>query len=277
MIKVLLIFCIVHVHLFALDTIKIKAKQKNNIVRVKTLIPYKSITYSQAYKSTGDKSNAHFITQITAEVNKKIVFHMLSGPALSASPILKFTYLYPETGDMIKVTAKDNKGHILQHSRKIKKSIHAKNSLISQRSRNATNYKSTKPKAWTENTVEGAIVELYGKTDFIDSGIKLTAPKCQYGHQVPIYITSDLALRSIAVFQSSTSYPTVAMITVYENQPINYYLRVNIISNGPEDTQMITVIGEDKEGKLYRTQQQVNTITYSHYHCNEDSEVEYDL
>jgi hypothetical protein len=37
------------------------------------------------------------------------------------------------------------------------------------------------------------------------------------------------------------------------------------------------VIGEDKEGTLYRAQQQVNTITYSHYHCNEEGEVEYDL
>jgi len=278
MIKVLLIFCIVHMHLFALDTIKIKAKQTNNIVRVKTLIPYNSITYSQAYKRTGDKNNARFITQVTAEVNKKIVFHMLASSALSTRPILMFTYLYPKTDDIIKITAKDNKGHILQHSQKIKTTINTKNSLISQGSRNITNYKFTKPKAWTQNTVEGAITELYGKTDFIDSGIKLSAPKCQYRHQVPIYITSDLALTSLVILQSSTSYPTtVAMITVFENQPIDYFLKVNIIPNEPKDIEMITIIGEDKEGKLYRTQQEVNVVAYTHYHCNEDGEIQYDF
>jgi len=277
MIKILLIFFILLVHAFALDTIKIKAKQKNNIVRVKALIPYKSVTYSQANKQTSDKSNAHFITQITAEVDKKVVFHMLTGSALSASPIIKFTYLYAETGDIIKVTAKDNKGYILHNSRKIKQTINTKKSLISQGSQKAINYKFTKLKTWSENTVDGAIAELYPKATFIDSGIKLTAPKCQHLHQVPIFIKSDLSLTSIAVFQSSTSYPTVAIITVYENQPIDYFLRINIISKGPEDTHTITVIGQDKEGKLYRAQQQVNTITFSHYHCNENGEVEYDL
>ena len=277
MIRLLLIFFIFSIHVLALDTIKIKAKQKNDIVRVKALIPYKSITYSQAYKRTGDKSNAHFITKITAEVNKKVVFHMLAGPALSASPILKFRYLYAKRGDMITITAKDNKGYILQHSRKIKTTTNTKNYLIPQGSRKATNSKSTKPKAWGENTVESAIAELYAKASFIDSGIKLTAPKCQNWHRVPISIKSDLALTSIAVFQSSTSYPTVAMITVYENQPIDYFLKVNIISSGPKNTHTITVIGQDKEGILYRAQQQVNTITYSHYHCNKNGEVEYDL
>lgn len=279
MIKFLLIFCIFYLPLIAVDSIKIKiiAKEKNNIVRVKLFIPYKSVTYTQAYKRTGDKSGAHFITQITAEVDKKVVFHMLTGPAFYASSGLKFTYLYPETDDMIKITVKDNKGHTFQGSRKVKKSDMMKNSLIPQGSRTLINSKFTKAKAWSENSVSGAISELYAKTSFIDSGIQLIAPKCQPGKEVPISIKSDLALTSLAIFESSSTYPTVAVIAVYENQPIDYHLRVNIITSGPEDTQMITLIGEDKEGKLYRAQHEVNTITYSHYHCNEEGEVEYDL
>jgi len=275
MTKILLILFLFFTYVFSVDQMKIKAKQKHNIVRVKTTIPYKLVTYLEAQKHTGDKNNARFITQISAEVDKKTVFQMTTGPSLS-STMLKFTYQATGAGNAIKIIAQDNVNHIMQKSTTVKKSQDLKKAFISQGTREAIDYRVQKPKAWGETTINNAIAALYGKVNFIDSGIQLDAPKCVYG-RVPIEIKSNLKLTSIAVFQSSSLYPTTAVITVYENQPIDYKLWVKVMSHGPEDIQTIIVIGQDREGKLYRAQQQVNAITYTHHHCNENGEVEYDL
>ncbi len=279
MTKLLLILFIFSAHLFSSEQIKLKAKQKHDIVRVKTSIPYKSVTYLQAYKRTGDKSNAHFITQVSAEVNNQTVFQMSTGSSFPGNSMLKFSFSAKWAGETLKIIVRDNNGQIMQKSQKIKnikKNIISKKLFIPTVNKKEINYRLTKPKVWGETTIDNAITALYGKVNFIDRGIKLKAPKCVYDG-VPINIKSNLELTSIAVFQSSSSYPTTAIITVFEKQPIDYYLWINVRSDGSDDIQKIIVIGQDKEGKLYRAQHQVNAITYTHHHCNENGEVVYDL
>jgi len=273
--KYILILFLVSTHLIASNQTKkivLKAKQKNDIVHVKTTIPYKSMTYFQAQRRRGDKSKAHFITQVSAEINNQTVFYMSTGSSLSEKSQLKFSFLANDIGDTLKIIARDNNGKVMSKSQKIKG---FKKTVISIIDRNETNYRLTKPSIWGDITIDKAITGLYGKVDFVDNGIKLNASKCVY-NKVPVKITSDLELTSIAIFQSSYPHPTAAVITVFDKQPIDYLLWINVMSQGSNDIQEITVIGQDREGKLYRARHRVKVINY-HHHCNEDGEVEYDL
>ena len=65
MIKTLLLLLLLSTQIFSQGNIKIKAKQTNNIVKVKCLIKHPMINPRIAEARTGDKNNVHFITHIT--------------------------------------------------------------------------------------------------------------------------------------------------------------------------------------------------------------------
>lgn len=98
---------------------KIKAKEKNGIVNVKTLVKHEMTTYNQAEKKTGDRNNANFITHISATVNGKLVFETSTSQFLSKNPIFKFNFK-GKAGDTISMTWIDNKGNTETDTSKIK-------------------------------------------------------------------------------------------------------------------------------------------------------------
>lgn len=98
---------------------KIKAKVKNGIVNVKTLVKHEMTTYNQAEKKTGDRNNANFITHISATVNGKLVFETSTSQFLSKNPIFKFKFK-GNTGDTISMTWIDKKGNTETDTSKIK-------------------------------------------------------------------------------------------------------------------------------------------------------------
>ena len=69
---------------------KIKAKIKKGVLKVKTLIKHDMITYDQAQKKFGDRNKANFVTHITASVNGHIVYEASTSQFLSKNPIVKF-------------------------------------------------------------------------------------------------------------------------------------------------------------------------------------------
>ena len=99
---------------------KIKAKLKGDIVKVKTLAKHDMTTYNQAEKKTGDRNNANFITHITATVNGKVVFDMSTSQFLSKNPIFKFQFKGAVKGDKITMTWTDKKGNTKTDTAKIK-------------------------------------------------------------------------------------------------------------------------------------------------------------
>ena len=68
---------------------KIKAKEKDGIVRVKTKLSHEMMTYSQA-KKKGIEAN--FITHVSAKVGGKTVYELSSSQFISENPILKFKF-----------------------------------------------------------------------------------------------------------------------------------------------------------------------------------------
>ena len=68
---------------------KIKAKEKNGIVKVKALAKHIMLPYDAA-KKKGVKAN--FITHLTATVDGKIVYELSSSQFISKNPIFKFQF-----------------------------------------------------------------------------------------------------------------------------------------------------------------------------------------
>ncbi len=99
---------------------KIKAKLKGDIVKVKAMAKHDMTTYDQAKKKTGNSDDANFITRITASVNGKLVYEMSTSQFLAKNPIMKFQFKGAKAGDKVEMTWTDRKGNTKTDSVKIK-------------------------------------------------------------------------------------------------------------------------------------------------------------
>lgn len=119
----------------------------------------------------------------------------------------------------------------------------------------ATDYRAEKPKAWTAHTVEDAIKALYGDISPIEKGIKLHIPKISSnGAAIPVKIKSDLALKSLSVFQDANPEAAVATYTIRKDSLVDYALKIKMAESGS-----ITVIAEGEDGKFYSISKRLET------------------
>jgi len=91
-------------------TIKIRAKAKNGVTTVKTLMSHPMETGLRKNSKTGKKIPAHHITEVSAEHNGIQVMSANWGSAISKNPYMSFKFKGGASGDMIKITWLDNKG-----------------------------------------------------------------------------------------------------------------------------------------------------------------------
>ena len=99
---------------------KVKAKIKNGIVKVKAMAKHGMVTYNQAEKKTGNRDSANFITHIQATVNGEIVFESSTSQFLSKNPIFKFQFKGAKKGDKIEMSWRDRKGKTGEGKGKVK-------------------------------------------------------------------------------------------------------------------------------------------------------------
>ena len=69
---------------------KVKAKLKKGVLKVKVLFKHDMTTYDQAAKKFGDREKSNFITHITGTINGKTVYEASTSQFLSKNPIVKF-------------------------------------------------------------------------------------------------------------------------------------------------------------------------------------------
>jgi len=111
----------------------------------------------------------------------------------------------------------------------------------------ATDYRETKPDTWTAKTVDDSIKKLYGSGKLIEKGVKLTTPDvAANGGAIPVDISSNIAAKSVALFQDANPESTVAVWTVPENGLVDYSLKIKMKASGT-----MTVVLEGLDGKLY--------------------------
>ncbi len=90
--------------------IKIRAKAKDGVTTVKTLMSHPMETGLRKDSKTGKKIPAHHITEVTAEHNGNLVMTANWGGAISKNPYLSFKFKGGNSGDKIKITWVDNMG-----------------------------------------------------------------------------------------------------------------------------------------------------------------------
>ena len=90
--------------------IKIRAKEKNGTVTVKSLLKHPMETGTRKDKKTGNKIPAHYITEVICEVNGKTVMTAYLGPGVSKDPYMSFDVKGAKKGETVKLSWVDNKG-----------------------------------------------------------------------------------------------------------------------------------------------------------------------
>jgi sulfur-oxidizing protein SoxY len=119
-------------------------------------------------------------------------------------------------------------------------------SAIIPASLSATDFRKTKPKAWTAKKVDVAIKEVFGTSKTTKGKVKLKAPDiAENGSVIPVTISSKLAGKTVALFQDANPEATVAVFTVPANGLIDYSIRIKLAKTG-----VVTAV-VDVDGKLY--------------------------
>ncbi len=99
--------------------IKIRAKAKDGTVTVKSLMNHVMETGLRKDKKTGKKIPAHFIQEVVAKVDDKIVMEAFWGIAISKNPYLSFKYSGSK-GDALTMSWVDNSGNSATDTVKVK-------------------------------------------------------------------------------------------------------------------------------------------------------------
>lgn len=91
------------------DPMRIRAVAKDGAVNVKILMSHEMET-GQRKDGAGKPIPAHFIQQVSATWQGKVVLSANWGTAISKNPFLEFSFKGGQKGERIQVTWTDNKG-----------------------------------------------------------------------------------------------------------------------------------------------------------------------
>ncbi|WP_211242695.1 thiosulfate oxidation carrier complex protein SoxZ [Sinimarinibacterium sp. CAU 1509] len=88
---------------------RIRAKTTDGITEVKALMSHPMET-GMRKDAEGKPIPAHYITEVTATHNDKLVLHAYWGPAVSQNPFLNFQFKGGAAGDTVTIKWVDNLG-----------------------------------------------------------------------------------------------------------------------------------------------------------------------
>ena len=96
---------------------KIKAKEKNGVVKVKAMFKSLMADKEEAEKK---KIEAEYITYILGKVNDKVVFEATTSGFMAENPLMKFSFTGAKKGDELVFVLNDNHGKTVTDKKKIK-------------------------------------------------------------------------------------------------------------------------------------------------------------
>jgi len=101
---------------------KVKAKLKNGVIKVKAMAKHEMSTFNMMEKKTGNREDANFITHITGTINGETVLDISTSQFLSKNPIFKFEIKGDtfKKGDKLLMNWVDRKGKTGKGKGKIK-------------------------------------------------------------------------------------------------------------------------------------------------------------
>ena len=89
--------------------IRLRAKLKNGVTTIKTLISHPMETGLRKDKKTGETIPAHFIQEVTCKHNGELKVLMEFGISVSRNPFLQFELEGGAKGDTMELAWKDNR------------------------------------------------------------------------------------------------------------------------------------------------------------------------
>ena len=91
------------------DPMRIRAQAAGDKATVRVLMSHE-MESGQRKDSSGKLVPAHFINEVSATLNGKVVLTAEWGPSVSKNPFMQFVVKGAKAGDKISVNWKDNKG-----------------------------------------------------------------------------------------------------------------------------------------------------------------------
>jgi sulfur-oxidizing protein SoxZ len=91
-------------------SIRVKASVKDGVAEVKCLMQHEMETGTRKDSKTGELVPAHYITEVVAKHNGKVVMQANWGPAVSKNPYFAFSFKGAKAGDTLEISWVDNKG-----------------------------------------------------------------------------------------------------------------------------------------------------------------------
>jgi sulfur-oxidizing protein SoxZ len=91
------------------DPMRIRAQAAGDKATVRVLMSHEMET-GQRKDAAGKVVPAHFINEVSASLNGKVVLTAEWGPSVSKNPFLQFIVKGAKTGDKISISWKDNQG-----------------------------------------------------------------------------------------------------------------------------------------------------------------------
>lgn len=92
------------------DPMRIRAKAANGTVVVKVLMKHDMETGQRKNTATGKNIPAHFIQNVSATWNGKVVLSAQWGTAIAKNPFMQFSFKGGKAGEKVQITWTDNKG-----------------------------------------------------------------------------------------------------------------------------------------------------------------------
>jgi sulfur-oxidizing protein SoxZ len=94
----------------AKSTIKIRAKEKDGVTTVKSLMTHPMETGARTDQKTGEKVPAHFIKEVVCKHNGETVLTADWSGGVSKNPYISFKFTGAAKGDSIELAWTDNQG-----------------------------------------------------------------------------------------------------------------------------------------------------------------------
>jgi len=98
---------------------RLRAKEKNGVVTVKSLMSHPMETGLRKNKKTGKKIPAHYIQEVIAKTGDRTVMEAYWGSAISKNPYLSFRY-NGSKGEVLTISWIDNQGQSDTEKAKVK-------------------------------------------------------------------------------------------------------------------------------------------------------------
>lgn len=99
---------------------KVKAKTKDGITRVRILAKHPMETGRRINKESGELIPAKYIQELTCEYNGNVVFLAQLGTSVSKNPYLSFSFDGGEKGQVLNLRWNDNTGDSMEKEAVIK-------------------------------------------------------------------------------------------------------------------------------------------------------------